>query len=228
MLGLYFLGSTAATAWARADRLGAAVPVLAVVVLIGIAAALVRWLHRRELVDPKLVQLKLARDACRVELRMAVFAPTFADPRSVEDRLDRVAGAYRAFALGAGNSLVPEAVGQADLRCLSPIGRGYLLNVREVAGLWHLPQAADDVPFVERTTARRRLPLAARSPGRGGGCRIGISAHQGQSCLCTAAGCWPPPAGHRQDSSRQVEPAAATGASPDAAGPGARRAADDA
>src|SRR5262249_48014764 len=47
---------------------------------------------------------------------------------------------------------------------------------RELAGLWHLPQADADVPLVERTTARRRLPL----PGTvGGGCRIGHSAHQG-------------------------------------------------
>jgi hypothetical protein len=153
--------------------------VLAVVVLIGIAAALVRWLHRRELVDPKLVQFKLTRDACRVELRVAVFAPMFADPRSVEDRLDRVAGAYRAFALGAGNSLIPEAVGQADLRFLKPFARSYLLNLRELAGLWHLVQAEDDVPFIERTTARRRLPLPSTVARGDSACRIGMSAHPG-------------------------------------------------
>jgi hypothetical protein len=139
--------------------------VLAVVVLIGIAAALVRWLHRRELVDPKLVQFKLTRDACRVELRVAVFAPMFADPRSVEDRLDRVAGAYRAFALGAGNSLIPEAVGQADLRFLKPFARSYLLNLRELAGLWHLVQAEDDVPFIERTTRAGGFHCPRRSRG---------------------------------------------------------------
>jgi Type IV secretory system Conjugative DNA transfer len=58
-----------------------------------------------------------------------------------------------------------------------------LLNVRELAGLWHLPAANDDVVFVERTTARRRLPLkhTVAPASDGTACRIGISAHQGHS-----------------------------------------------
>src|SRR5262249_46692246 len=66
---------------------------------------------------------------------------------------------------------------------LAPLGRATLLNVRELAGLWHLPQAADDVPFVERTTARRRLPLPATVAAGpdGEGCKIGTSDHQGHS-----------------------------------------------
>jgi hypothetical protein len=64
------------------------------------------------------------------------------------------------------------------------------LNTRELAGLWHLPQAADDVPFVERTTARRRLPLPATvaiAPG-GEGCMIGRSEHQGHSVAVALPG----------------------------------------
>jgi hypothetical protein len=70
-----------------------------------------------------------------------------------------------------------------DLRILVPLGKSALLNVRELAGLWHLPQAADDVPFVERTTARRHLPLPATVGFQSGGegCRIGRSEYQGHS-----------------------------------------------
>ena len=66
---------------------------------------------------------------------------------------------------------------------LAPLDRPTLLNVRELAGLWHLPQADDDVVFVERTTARRRLPLpSAVAPATDGtACRIGVSAHQGHA-----------------------------------------------
>src|SRR6476659_1967783 len=65
------------------------------------------------------------------------------------------------------------------MRNLTPLASGgaALLNVRELAGLWHLPQAADEVSALERTTARRRLPLAATVAQ---GCRIGVAEHQGQ------------------------------------------------
>src|SRR5207245_5554466 len=75
------------------------------------------------------------------------------------------------------------ARGVDDLRVLAPLDRPSLLNVRELAGLWHLPQASDDVVFLERTTARRRLPLKNTvAPGAdGAGCRIGVSSHQSHS-----------------------------------------------
>ena len=44
-------------------------------------------LSKRERVDPRLVQAKLSRDACAVELRLAVIAPDFADPDAVQARL---------------------------------------------------------------------------------------------------------------------------------------------
>jgi hypothetical protein len=56
-----------------------------------------------------------------------------------------------------------------------------MLNVQELAGLWHLVQAGDDVPFLERTTARRRLPLPATVGPGTDGCRVGVSAHQGHN-----------------------------------------------
>src|SRR5207253_9617994 len=51
-------------------------------------------------------------------------------------------------------------------------------NTRELAGLWHLPQAGADLPLLERTTARRRLPIPSTVAR---GCRIGVSEHQGHA-----------------------------------------------
>ena len=64
---------------------------------------------------------------------------------------------------------------------LQPFHRPCLLNVQELAGLWHIVQAGDDVPFLERTTARRRLPLPATVGPGTDGCRVGVSAHQGHN-----------------------------------------------
>jgi hypothetical protein len=181
---LYVIASSGLAAWRRGDwltvsGLGASALLLAVLTI-----TLARWFGRREIVDPRQVQAKLERDACLVELRLAVFAPEFADESSVYDVLEHVAAAYRAYSSGAGNSLSAQVINDApDLRLLAPLGRPYLLNVQELAGLWHLVQATDDVPFVERTRARRRLPLPETVAGdpSGDSCRIGVSAHQGHA-----------------------------------------------
>ena len=181
LLVLYLIGSSVQAAWIRGEWLSAIGLVAGILLLIAGSVPVVRWLRRRELIDPRLVQAKLGRDACEVELRLAVFAPSFAEPSALQARLDRLAAAYRPFTLAAGNSLVsrPVRCDELDLRVLRSLKRPSLLNVRELAGLWHLPQAADDVAFVERTTARRRLPLPSTVGPGGGGCRIGVSAHQG-------------------------------------------------
>jgi hypothetical protein len=101
---------------------------------------------------------------------------------AVAARLAQLAGAYRQFTLAAGNGLVPRPLALAgrDLRALAllPPGRAApVLNTRELAGLWHLPQAGADTPLVERTAARQRLPL----PGTvAAGCPVGAAAHQGR------------------------------------------------
>ncbi len=46
------------------------------------------------------------------------------------------------------------------------------LTTREPAGLWHLVQAADDVALIERTTARRFLPLPETVAD---GARLGVA-----------------------------------------------------
>ncbi|HTD77416.1 MAG TPA: hypothetical protein VK898_07260, partial [Chloroflexota bacterium] len=186
LVGLYLVGSSASEAWSRGDWfLGLVLVFGAFAVIVG-SIVVLRWLRKRELVDPRLVQAKLSRDACAVELRLAAIAPIVADAGALQARLDRLVAAYRPFALATGNALVPRPVrGSAadDLRVLAPLGRPNLLNVRELAGLWHLPQSGDDVLFLERTTARRRLPLRSTvAPAADGtGCRIGVSSHQGHS-----------------------------------------------
>jgi hypothetical protein len=144
---------------------------------------LARRLLRRTLYDPRLVQDKVSRIAFRAQVRLAVFAPREVPAPAVAARLQRVVVAYRQFNLAAGNGLEPRLLRsrELDLRLLAPLPSrrvAAVLNTRELAGLWHLPQAQADVPLLERTTATRRLPLpvfVAR------GCRIGVSAHQGRA-----------------------------------------------
>jgi hypothetical protein len=179
---LYLLGASLAAAWDRGDWFTALATVGSTLVGVAVTVALIRQLRRHDLVDPRLVQAKLARQAGQVELRLGVFAPAFADPGAIEARVDRVLAAYQPFSLATGNGLVPRPVsGQGlDMRILKPFSRPCVLNVRELAGLWHLVQSSDEVAFVERTTARRRLPLPRTVTNDGSGsCRIGASSHQG-------------------------------------------------
>src|SRR5438270_9553635 len=102
---------------------------------IGLGLALYLRYARRALHDPRLVQDKLSRDACRVELRLAVIASGHTSESALRARLERLAAAYRPFALAAGNSFVPRYVQSEapDLRVVMPLGKGCLLNVREMA-----------------------------------------------------------------------------------------------
>jgi hypothetical protein len=175
------VGLNAWNAWQRGDWGALVLTTAGLAGAIGLALAVYLRFFRRELHDPRLVQEKLCREACRAEVRLAIISPSHASLAAVQARLERLAAAYRPFALAAGNSFVARPVRSAlpDLRVLAPLARVCLLNTRELAGLWHLPQAADDVQFVERTTARRRLPLpstVAFGPS-GEGCKIGSSEH---------------------------------------------------
>jgi hypothetical protein len=179
------VGLNAWSAWQRGDWSTVALTAAGLLSALGLGVLAYMHFGHRELYDPRLVQEKLSREACRAELRLAVIAPGHVAPAAVRTRLERLASAYRPFALAAGNSFVPRPVRTPtpDLRVLAPLAKTCLLNSRELACLWHLPQAADDVPFVERTTARRRLPLPATvalGPD-GEGCSIGVSEHQGHT-----------------------------------------------
>ncbi len=144
---------------------------------------LLKRLTDRPIYDVRLVQEKVSRIAYVSQIRLAIFAPAEAPRAGVESRLDRLATAYRQFSLAAGNGFVPRRLDLRgrDLRELAPIPSIRacpVLNTRELAGLWHLPQAQADVPLLERTTARQRLPLPVTVAR---GCRIGVSTHQGRA-----------------------------------------------
>jgi hypothetical protein len=147
------------------------------------AAWFLKRLSDRPIYDVRLVQEKVSRIAYVTQIRLAIFAPTEVPVVDVESRLARLAAAYRQFSLAAGNGLVPRRL---DLRCrdlrelvmLPSAAAAPVLNTRELAGLWHLPQAQADVPLLERTTARQHLPLPVTVAR---GCRIGVSTHQGRA-----------------------------------------------
>jgi hypothetical protein len=144
---------------------------------------LARRLLQHPIYDMRLVQEKVGRIAYVTEIRLAVFAPADTPPPAMGEHLDRLAAAYRQFSPATGNGLVPRRLRRnapdlRELRPLAPARSSQILNTRELAGLWHLPQAQADVPLLERTGARRQLP---RPFSVMRGCRIGVSAHQGHS-----------------------------------------------
>lgn len=183
LLGLLAIG-------VQAYRLVHAELWLHVIALIVLAAAgltgvvlLARRLRRPTLYDMELVREKVTRIACRTDLRLIVFAPEDIPPSEVRAQLQRLAAAYRRFNLAAANGLVPKpARPHADAIKLPaawhPPRRQAVLTTLELAGLWHLPHAAADVALLERTTARRWLPLPAAVSD---GCQVGVARHQGRA-----------------------------------------------
>src|SRR5712692_1922967 len=157
---------------------------LAVALLIGLAIGLpaVRRWSQPTVYDMDLVREKVTRFAYRCELRLAVYAPQEATHRELSAQLNRLAAAYRRYNLAAANGFVSRPL-KLDGRGLHiPIRLGAanlqpILTTRELAGVWHLPHATADVALLERTTARRWLPLP---PSVAHGCRIGVSVHQGR------------------------------------------------
>ena len=146
-------------------------------------AALVA-LRRKPVYDPELVRLK---SATRRSPRSCAWSPSprrACPRRALADRLWEFADVYRQYDLPAGNRFtvhglwLPRRRAGEDWQPLlaprPPIrgGKEVILSVREVAGVWHLPQAGADTPLVERTGARQRLP---RPETVAAGCRIGVS-----------------------------------------------------
>jgi hypothetical protein len=143
---------------------------------------LVGRLRRTNIYDMELVREKVTRVACRTELRLVVFAPAQAPPTAVRDQLERLSTVYRRFNLAAANGFVARRAGPRPASIASSATWGArrrlgVLTTLELAGLWHLPHAAADVALLERTTARRWLPLPAAVAE---GCSIGVAGHQGR------------------------------------------------
>ena len=182
MIVLYLVGSNAAAAWSRGDWLSTIGLVLGTLALAAMAILIARWLGRRDLVDPQLVQAKISREACRIELRLAVFAPSFADPAAVADCLDGLAAAYQPFSLGSGNSLVPHSVRkEVDLRVLEPVARPCCVERARARGPVAPPagRRRRAVPGAHYRPASAATACDGRPGSRGDACRIGASVAPG-------------------------------------------------
>ena len=147
----------------------------------GAAVALWRRLCQPAMYDMDLVREKVTRLAYRAELRLVVYAPCGTAPAACDAELERLVAAYRRYNLAGANGLVarPLHVTPEQLRMPSRVGpyrKLPILTTLELAGVWHLPHAVADVALLERTTARRWLPLPHSVAE---GCRIGVSEHQG-------------------------------------------------
>ncbi len=130
--------------------------------------------------NPELVQKKIQAVAYDVNLRLTAFAPTSERAREL---LHELADAYRQFDLASGNGLEgrwtdfdPRVLERERTSWWNEFrGRANRLNVAELAAMWHLPLDRD-VPLIERTQAKRLLPLPATVEE---GVLIGYSDHQG-------------------------------------------------
>ena len=195
-------GSYAYDRYADADWPALAKLVLGIAAVV--TAAVWLWLRLRTadrpVYDPKLVEEKISRVAFVAQVRLAVFAPAGVPGAAVEARVRQLAAAYRQFSRPNGNGFEPVALrldmrhdsdalcrpevlparpsgwlplpGRVGVSRLAPV-----LNVRELAGLWHLVQGQTEVPLLERTAARQWQPLPADVSR---GCRVGVSEHQGR------------------------------------------------
>jgi len=180
LLSLIVAGLQAARWYAAGQWLSLALLAGVIGLVVPVLILLFRRLLARPIYDMALVREKTGRVAFQAELRLVVFAPNEASGLDVRQWLERLAAGYRPYNLAAGNSFVARRVALRGRDLRRPVAlqsrRGSaVLTTRELAGLWHLPQADADVPLVERTTARRRLPLPSTVAN---GCRIGCSAHQ--------------------------------------------------
>jgi hypothetical protein len=183
LLGLVAVGLQAYV-WFRNEQWPPLVGLVTCTALALLVAVLgIHRLFQPAVYDMELVREKVTRVAYRAEVRLIVFAPAQASPLAIKAQLDRLATAYRRYNLAAANGLVPRPLNIAPDRppVAAPVGsRKHLpiLTTLELAGLWHLPHAAADVALLERTTARRWLPLPAVVAE---GCRVGVSHHQGHA-----------------------------------------------
>lgn len=181
-------------AFARWDRWWIAGPVV-----LGLAAASAFLPHRRRgwasaMEDE--AALKLREPAFIVEVRLFALAETAGRARAI---LDRLASAYRLFNTTSGNQFVAEDISSPQPNSLSVtarspafdpfvkfvlfVAKGFdvllnpaestLLNVKELAGLWHMP-VGETLALVKRQGWERLLPLPETVQDRQGAW-IGIS-----------------------------------------------------
>ena len=140
--------------------------------------------------DPVLVREKIEPTAYRAWIRLCAIGPT---REALYERLQQVVGAYRQLNLEAGNQLDarlipltqpanitddPVASWHIAGRAFRPWGsRIPILNVNELAALWHLPRAEQPVQGMAVTDTTRLAPASAVYSQ---GIHIGTYEHQGR------------------------------------------------
>ncbi len=146
---------------------------------------------RKPHVEPEQVREKISRQGYYAQLRISVFASADGlDPQELWDRmydhLERLVSSYNTYNLGGqGNGFHAEYIDSSglDLRTVEFVGgaKWPVLNVRELAGLWHLPQTLADVHLLKRTGAKKILPMPALVSH---GTYYGESRHQDRRIRC--------------------------------------------
>lgn len=165
--GILLLSALAAQDW----RAWVAAPVS--IGLAALAIALLRLSENRwaEALDDD-AAAKLREKAFKCELRL--FASAAREERA-RRLLEQLIAAYQAFDTTSGNRIQPAYMQQPIHPCdLAPDRAAWmLLNVKELAGFWHVP-VGQSLELVRRATHERLLPLPddVTNPG---GASIGVS-----------------------------------------------------
>ncbi|MEP7200761.1 MAG: hypothetical protein ABI874_13145, partial [Chloroflexota bacterium] len=165
----------------------------ALTLLLGVPTCIGLWLGNERFTfnaNPVLVQQKVTPPAYRAWVRLCAIGPT---REPLYDRLQQVVGAYRQLNMEAGNQLDarliplvtpsnlsddPLATWRIGGRAMRPWGKGFpILNVNELAALWHLPRGEEVVQGLAVSDAMR---VAPSSNLLGSGLHIGDYEHQGR------------------------------------------------
>lgn len=114
--------------------------------------------------NPQVIRRKVSQPAFYVQLRFWAWAKTEQRARQI---LDRIAAAYSIFNLAEGNALlIGDAAPSHPTLLVDEHIPTMLLNLTEVAGMWHMPLG--ELPErMGRQMFFRRIPQAITTPGDG-------------------------------------------------------------
>lgn len=140
--------------------------------------------------DPDLIREKVMLPTFYVSIRLSGISQ---NPNHALERARRLVSAYRLFNLAGGNGFIAEAVTINPIQIDDqprdhrlPIGylsallrrwRRTLLNIKELASLWHLPLGESEVQTLRRGLSRVVLPPAGTEDS---GILVGHTEHQGR------------------------------------------------
>ncbi len=151
--------------WRAMGALGIVMFLTAVSVAAGYGIAIGwRRLTTRLNANPQVVRQKVSQPAFHTQLRFWVWAGTEGRAREI---LDRLLSAYSVYNLAEGNALVPDTGRPVHPTVLADDGvPTMLLNLTEIAGMWHMPMG--ELPErMGRQMFFRRVPQEITRPQDG-------------------------------------------------------------